>query len=194
MLYQTYLRPITTSSGVPIDYNVEFRANSFIEGPYRQMVAYAAPYRIVAASQGSQCGKGLFAPYTELIRAGGRLNLYNLPFFLAGSEGINGEVIVNAIPANGQAQRVSGLHVFEETQVFFGLIKKRADLTRLNFTCPTGLLPLDGASGGTEGIGSRLGITGGIKMGTIQLVEYIYKCPYAVTFSLVNEFAFIPTP
>lgn len=172
----------------------DFFANTFIEGPYRQMVAYSAPYRIVAVSQGSQCGNGLFAPYTELIRAAGRLNLYNLPFFLVGSEGINGEVVVNAIPANGQAQRVSGLHVYIETQVFFGLIKKRADITRLNFTCPTGLLPLDGASGGTEGIGSRLGATGGVKMGTFQLVKNFYKRPYAVTFSLVNEFAFIPTP
>lgn len=116
LLYQTYLKTTAPLGGGSVfGTTVEFRANSFIEGPYRQMISYSAPYKIIAVSQGSQCGKGLFAPYTELIRAGGRLNLYNLPFFLAGSEGINGEVIVNAIPANGQAQRVAGLHVWEET-------------------------------------------------------------------------------
>lgn len=196
LLYQTYLRNTTQPGGGSVlSTTVEYTANSFIEGPYRQMINYAAPYRIIAVSQGSQCGQGLFEPYTELIRAGGRLNLYNMPyFFLGGSEGINGEVIVNAIPAGGQAQRVAGLHVFEEAQIFFGLIRKRSDLTRQNFTCPTGLLPLDGAAGGTEGIGSTIGSTNGILIGTATIVPYLFRRPYAAVFSLVNDFGFVPTP
>ncbi len=196
LLYQTYLRyAVPPGGGNVLNTTIEFRPNSFIEGPYRQMITYQAPYKIVAVSQGSQCGNGLFAPYTELVRAAGRLNLYNLPFFLAGSEGINAEAIVNAIPANGQSQPVARLHVYEETQVFFGLIKKKSNIGQpMSFSCPAGLLPLDGASGGTEGIGSLIGSTTGVKMGYAQIINNFYKRPYAAVFSVVSDFCFIPTP
>ena len=107
LLYQTTLTPHPGS-----DSSIDFAGNTFIEGTYRAMVNYSAPYKIVAVSEGSQCGVGLYAPYTELVRGAGRLNLFNLPFVFAGSAGLNGEVVVNAIPANGQSNRVSGLHAF----------------------------------------------------------------------------------
>lgn len=195
LLYQTAIRNVVPPRGGSIPGTiVAFQANNFIEGPYRQMISYAAPYRIIAVSQGSQCGQGLFAPYTELIRAGGRLNLFNLPFVLAGSTGFNGTVTVNAIPANGQARQVSGLNVFLETQLYFGLIRIRTRLARQSFSCPTGLLPLDGASGGAEGIGSQVGTTGGVRIGYVDIIRNFYRRPYGATFSLVNDFNFVPTP
>ncbi|GAA4509565.1 hypothetical protein GCM10023172_43240 [Hymenobacter ginsengisoli] len=187
LLYQTTLTPQTGPGGFPYN-TIDYTGNSFIEGPYRAMVNYAAPYKIVAVSQGSQCGVGLFAPYTELIRVSGYFNLFNLPFIFAGSNGLSGEVVVNAIPANGQANRVSGIHLVEQTQAFFGLVTLRADVVRDNFNCPSGLLPLDGTAGGTEPIGNAIGSNGGFLAGSA------YGHSFVAQYTAVPTFSFIPIP
>jgi len=183
LLYQT----TTDAAG-----SVFFAGNTFIEGDYRNMVNYQAPYRIVAVSQGSQCGTGLFAPYTELIRGSGYLNLFNYPFIFAGSSGIFGEVVVNAIPANGQSNRLSGLNVVEQTSLFFGLYKIKGQLIRQNYVCPPGLLPLDGVAGGTEPIGNAVGLSSGVATG--NATKGPFWLPYIGFYKLADNFCFIPTP
>lgn len=49
-----------------------FEANTFINGAYRNMIDFGTSgpqptYSVVAASQGSQCARSLFAPYSELV-------------------------------------------------------------------------------------------------------------------------------
>jgi hypothetical protein len=183
LLYQT----TTDVSG-----SIFFAGNTFIEGEYRTKVNYQAPYKIVAVSQGSQCGTGLFAPYTELIRGTGHLNLFNYPFIFAGSSGVFGEVIVNAIPPNGQSNRVSGLNAVEQTSLFFGLYKIKVQLIRQNYVCPPGLLPLDGAAGGTEPIGAAVGLSSGITGGNAQ--KGPFWLPFVAFYKLADNFCFIPTP
>jgi hypothetical protein len=171
---------------------VFFADNTFIEGSYRTMVNYQAPYRIVAVSQGSQCGTGLFAPYTEMIRGTGHLNIFNFPFVFAGSSGVFGEVIVNAIPANGQSNRLSGLNAVEQTSLFFGAYRIKVQLLRENYVCPPGLLPLDGGAGGTEPIGSAIGVSSGIASG--NLTKGPFWLPFVGIYKLADNFCFIPTP
>ncbi|MDO7887508.1 T9SS type A sorting domain-containing protein [Hymenobacter cheonanensis] len=131
----------------------DFFTNTFIDGPYRQMINYAAPYRIVAVSQGSQCGVGLFPPYSELVRAStstfnGVLG-YIIQTFLPIRAGFGGEVVLNALPDGGQSARVAGLYLYLQIRIL-RVIPVNVTLTRQNFSCPTGLLPLDGAPGSTE--------------------------------------------
>lgn len=174
--------------------NITFAGNTFIEGPYRNMVAYQAPYRIVAASEGSQCGVGLFAPYTPLIRGQGYLNIFNWPFIFVGTTGLYGEVAVNALPAGGQASQVSRLRVFWQSQVFFGLITVRSNAFPIQeFSCPAGLLPVDGGAGGTEPIGSAIGAASGAVAGNATQAGVFYF-PFTGSFKLVDNFCFIPTP
>jgi cellulose biosynthesis protein BcsQ len=131
----------------------DFFANTFIDGPYRQMVDYPAPYRIVAVSQGSQCGVSLFTPYTELLRAStstfnGVLG-YIIQTLLPIRAGFGGEVVINSLPDGGQSARVSGLFLYLQIRIL-RFIPVKVTLTRQNFSCPTGLLPLDGVAGSTE--------------------------------------------
>ncbi|GAB3636587.1 hypothetical protein GCM10027422_21770 [Hymenobacter arcticus] len=131
----------------------DFFANTFLDGPYRQMITYAAPYRIVAVSQGSQCGVGLFPPYTELLR--GSASSFNgilgyiIQSYLPSVPGFGGEVVLNALPGGSQSARVSGLYLYTQIRIL-RFIPIRITLTRQNFSCPGGLLPLDGAAGSTE--------------------------------------------
>ena len=81
-----------------------FRAsyNSFVESEYRAMITPAAgqvlPYRFIATSLGSQCGRELFQPYAELVRVQ-RRGYFGIPGL---TTGYRAEVIVNALPQPGR--------------------------------------------------------------------------------------------
>lgn len=167
-----------------------FAANTFVEGPYRTKVTFspgqAPPYQVIAASQGSQCGNGLFAPYTELVRGDGKFFLSPLPWIIRSS--YNAQVIVNALPDNGQANRVSTLQIYSLVRLF-GLITIRNDFVRKDYSCPAGLLPLDGAPGGTEPIANT---PGNLIKGTNFSVLPFFQL--SVSYSAVDKFSFIPVP
>ena len=168
-----------------------FAANTFVEGPYRSMVSFPSgqvpPYQVIAVSQGSQCGNGLFAPYTELVRADGNIFLSPLPGIL--STGYKAQIIVNALPDNGQANRISTLQLYSEVNLFFGAITYRTDFVRKDYTCPAGLLALDGAPGGTEPIADTPGnLMGGANVSALPFFKV------SVGYSARDKFSFIPTP
>ncbi len=172
-----------------------FAANTFIAGTYHNMIAGdTAPgraYTVVAASQGSQCGQGLFAPHTELIKVNGEIGISPLPWIVRG--GLSAEAIVNALPANGQADRVSHL-AFKIRIRLFRFIRITIPLLDRSYSCPAGLLALDGVAGSTEDI-----VTGGVNMSgnfnswpvSVLLGLPIVNANWNV--AVVPQFCFLPT-
>ncbi|AMJ66104.1 T9SS type A sorting domain-containing protein [Hymenobacter sp. PAMC 26628] len=166
-------------------YGVEF--NSFVDGDYRAMIAPPAggfPYRFVATSLGSQCGKGPLAPYDELVRieAGGYLNLVMV------STSIHTQVVVNALPNPGQVQRLSGLQVWNQVRVL--LFTRKFYLSKLAYQSPAAnRIAWDGLPGGVQYVNGQLSLTPGTNSGTKLwgIVGY-YK-----NVALGNAFCFVPS-
>jgi pimeloyl-ACP methyl ester carboxylesterase len=131
--------------------------NTFLDNTYRPKVTFTSgqnpPYQIIAASNGSQCGTALFAPYAELARGDANIFLSPFPWIIRTS--YYAQVIVNAIPANGQANRLSTLQLYSIIRLF-GFINIRTNFVREDYNCPAGLLAVDGVAGGTQYLGRRL--------------------------------------
>lgn len=168
-----------------------FAGNTFIEGAYRQKITFPAgqqpPYQIIAASQGSQCGTPLFNPYTELIRGDGNFFISPLPWISRHS--LNAQVIVNAIPGGGVSNRVTTMQFYSILRLF-SFINIRIDYTHKDYSCPAGLLAVDGVAGGTQYVGLR------IPAGTLPPPANDGFGPFfkfAFSYSFVREFCFVPT-
>lgn len=168
-----------------------FAANTFIEGAYRQKITFptgqAPPYQIIAASQGSQCGTPLFAPYTELLRLDGKIFISPLPWIRRTT--YYAQTIANALPAGGQSNRVATLQLYTIVRLF-GFINIRINFIRQDYSCPSGLLAVDGVAGGTNYIG------GYIPAGVLpQPASYgfgpFFQLAYSYTFA--QNFCFVPT-
>jgi len=168
-----------------------FAANTFIEGAYRQKITFptgqAPPYQIIAASQGSQCGTPLFAPYTELLRLDGKIFISPLPWIRRTT--YYAQTIANALPAGGQSNRVATLQLYTIVRLF-GFINIRINFIRQDYSCPSGLLAVDGVAGGTNYIG------GYIPAGVLpQPASYgfgpFFQLAYSYTFT--RDFCFVPT-
>ena len=168
-----------------------FAANTFVEGAYRQKVTFAPgqqpPYQIIAASQGSQCGTQLFNPYAELIRGDGSTFLSPWPWIKRRS--YNAQVIVNALPANGQANRVSTVQFYTVVRLF-GFINIRTNFIREDYSCPSGLLAVDGVAGGTQYLGARLDPN---KLPAPRHNSFGPFFEFNLSYSFVREFCFVPT-
>ena len=168
-----------------------FRANTFVEGEYRTKVTFPTgqqpPYQIIAASQGSQCGIQLFNPSTELLHADGKFFISPLFFIVRTSYKFN--MTVNALPYNGNAGQVSRLHAYTKVRLFLGLMTIQNDYLSKTYICPSGLLPLDGAPGGTVPIANTPGnLAGGFKPVALPFLTL------SGNYSAVDVFNFIPTP
>ncbi len=168
-----------------------FAANTFIEGAYRQKVTFAAgqapPYRIVATSQGSQCGNQLFSPYAELIR--GDANTFLSPFPWIKRQSYHAQLIVNALPANQQSSRISTAQFYTVLHLF-GFVNIRTDFVREDYSCPSGLLAVDGVAGGTQYVGARL------DPNLLPAPRHNSFGPFFefnLGYSFVREFCFVPT-
>ncbi len=172
-----------------------FSANMFIAGTYHNMIdgdtAPGRAYTIVAASQGSQCGQGLFSPYTELIRVNGEIGVSPLPWIVRG--GLSAEAIVNAIPDNGQANRVSHL-AFKIRIRLFRFIRITIPLLDRSYSCPAGLLPVDGVAGSTEDIvAGGLNISGSFNSWPVSALLGLPIVNANWHVAVVPQFCFLPT-
>jgi hypothetical protein len=168
-----------------------FAANSFIETTYQQKVTFASgqapPYQIIAASNGSQCGTALFTPYTEIIRGDGKVFLSPLPWISRTT--YYAQAIVNALPDGGQSNRVSTLQLYSIIRLF-GFITIRSNYIRKDYSCPSGLLAVDGVAGGTQYVGAR------VPAGALPPPNNVTFGPFfqfSLSYSSVREFCFVPT-
>ena len=163
----------------------------YLDGVYRQKITFGAgqrpPYQIVAASQGSQCGTQLFSPYAELIRGDGGTFLSPFPWIRRRS--YNAQVVVNALPANGQSNRVSTLQFYTVLRLF-SFINIRTNFVRQDYSCPSGLLAVDGIAGGTQYIGARLDPN---KLPAPRHNSFGPFFEFNFSYSFVREFCFVPT-
>lgn len=168
-----------------------FAANSFIETTYQQKVTFASgqapPYQVIAASNGSQCGTALFNPYTEIIRGDGKIFISPLPWIVRTT--YYTQVIVNALPDGGQSNRVSTLQLYSIIRLF-GFINLRINYIRKDYSCPSGLLAVDGVAGGTQYVGAR--IPAGV-LPPQGSVGFSVFAQLALNYSFVREFCFVPT-
>lgn len=172
-----------------------FAANTFIAGGYHSMIdgdtAPGRAYTIVAASQGSQCGQGLFAPYTELIRVNGEIGVSPLPWIVRG--GLSAEAIVNALPDNGQANRVSHL-AFKIRIRLFHFIRITIPLLDRSYSCPAGLLAVDGVAGSTEDIVSGgINTSGSFNSWPVSVLLGLPIVNANWNVAVVPKFCFLPT-
>ena len=166
--------------------------NTFLDNTYRPKITFPSgqnpPYQIIATSNGSQCGNALFAPYTELARGDGNIFLSPFPWIIRTR--YYAQVIVNAIPANGQANRLSTLQFYSIIRLF-GFINIRNNFVREDYNCPAGLLAVDGVAGGTQYIGRRLPAA----LPTTAGIGFSFNPFFSAngSYSLQREFCFVPT-
>lgn len=179
---QRYL-PFAWASTYGVSYN------SFLDGDYRAMITPPAagfPYRFIATSLGSQCGKGTLAPYDELVRITGEAYLT----ILVASAGIHTEIIVNALPNPGQVQRLSGLRVWIQTRVL--IFSHKNYLSRLDYQSPANNpVAWDGLPGGVQYINGQIALATGNAFAWKLYGPVI--AGYAKSVALANTFCFVPS-
>lgn len=170
------------------DANSGAESSPFVNGEYRNMITFSGtqpPYRLIATSQGSQCGVGSLAPYAELVRSTGEVYLWSLPFIKRRS--IQMDIIVNALPPFGQSQRISHLHVYSKRRIA-GLINITVNLMNKSYNSPTSTLPWDGLPGGTQNIAS----SAGSKIPSVN-IPYAPLIEATLQTQLAGDFCFVPT-
>ncbi|MGI4759090.1 MAG: T9SS type A sorting domain-containing protein [Janthinobacterium lividum] len=172
-----------------------FSANTFLAGTYRSMISGdtdpGRPYQIVAASQGSQCSQYVLSPYTELVRANGEVGVSPLPWIVRGA--LSAEAIVNALPANGQSNRVSHL-AFKVHIRLFRFINITIPLLDRSYSCPAGLLAWDGVAGSTEDlVKDGLTINGSFNTWPAALLFHMPVVDANWHVAVQPKFTFLPT-
>jgi hypothetical protein len=128
--------------------NFLFTSNTFLENEYRTMITFPAneppPYKMVASSNGSECGSGIFTPYSEIIRREG--NFFLGPAIIS-QQRWSTQLIVNALPAAGQSRRIYQGRLQTSYRIL-GVININITLWQNSANNPTFTLPIDGAAGG----------------------------------------------
>jgi hypothetical protein len=179
-----------------IDDNGTVAYNSFLDGPYRNMISFEGtgitpPYRFVATSNGSQCGVPLASPYSQLasINAEGLAVLFGLRLWTGGVTNID----MKSLPNIGQTDRILDFNLKLKVKFLgFNLLKLSMEIQK---DAPGNLLLLDGLAGGTRGLGSNIPLvyqnlpaaSGGANW-FIFAYSYNYSAP-----SVAPSFTFIPT-
>ena len=164
--------------------------NSFLANDYRSKITPAAgqsfPYLFVATSLGSQCGRKLFAPYSELVRVE-RSGYFGV---IGATTGYRTEIIVNAMPAGGRVERLSSLRVWNETHVL-GISTGRFYLTNFVFHSPSSNpIAWDGLPGGTQPVRANLELQQGSSY--FDRLELVFVWGGASNTRLADEFSFVP--
>ena len=175
-----------------------YEYNSFLANEYRSMITPASgqsfPYRFVATSLGSQCGKTTLSPYDELMRIEGEA------YATVGvaSAGVHTEIITNALPPAGQVQRISSLRIWFQIRVL--IFTKRYYFSNLAFQSPSNNpIAWDGLPGGVQYIKSSVPLKTGSSYGGLLVFFPIAFLPvpvlvgYAKNVQLANTFCFIPS-
>lgn len=164
--------------------------NSFLATDYRNMISLPAgqsfPYRFVATSLGSECGRELLAPYSELVRVErrGYLGVIGL------TTGYRTEIIVNAMPVAGRVERLSSLRIWNETHVL-GVSTGRLYLTNFVYHSPSSNpTAWDGLPGGTQPVRANLDVQQGSSY--FDRLELVFVWGSASNTRLADEFSFVP--
>jgi hypothetical protein len=173
-------------------------SNSFLANEYRSMITPASgqsfPYRFVATSLGSQCGKTTLSPHDELVRIEGE----GYATVGVASAGLHTEIITNALPPAGQVQRISSLRIWLQIRVL--IFTKRFYLSNLAFQSPSSNpVAWDGLPGGVQYIKSNVPLKTGSSYGGLLVFVPIASLPipvvvgYAKNVQLANTFCFVPS-
>lgn len=164
-----------------------FAANTFLDTDYRNMITFTGSvqpsYQTIATSLGSQCGIGSLTAGSELLRIQGRFFISPIPWIRRSS--LNTEVIVNAVSASGPA-RVSKLRLWVNSRIL-GFININVNLTNKSASSPSGMLPWDGAPGGTQNVRDQ----GASKFPTLQ-VRFLPFLDLSLQATFAGDFCFIP--
>lgn len=172
--------------------NDEYEDNTFIDGPYQQVVDFAdvggTPAifpTIVATSNGSQCGRPQNTPaYQELTRNNRDYILGPLSYLLRA--GIQSRAIANALPAYGTRRTIASLTMWFTIRVLWA----RLDVTLLNrdYTSPANTLPYETLPGGTTNLSEQQDLAGNYSR------NFIGFWRFASNTSLYNgDICFVPS-
>ena len=175
-----------------------YEYNSFLANEYRSMITPASgqnfPYRFVATSLGSQCGKPVFAPYTELTR----IEAEGYATVGLASAGLHTQIITNALPPAGQVQRISSLRIWFQVRVL--VFTAKFYFSNLAYQSPNNNpVAWDGLPGGVQYIKSQLPLKTGSSYGGRLIFVPIASLPipvivgYAKNVQAANTFCFIPS-
>ena len=135
-----YISPIPIPGATVVD------RNTWLDSDYRPMVDIATPYRIIATSQGSECGEGLISPGQELLdlKATG---LAGLGYGFVKS-GLKVKTKVWAGSADGSRNQVLDLQLFTEVRLFWDAVKIAVPFAGAWAKNEQGALPFDAMPGG----------------------------------------------
>jgi pimeloyl-ACP methyl ester carboxylesterase len=140
----------------------DIRANTFIDGEYQQMInfsqypsAYQPAYGIIAASDGSQCGRPqAIAPRTTLTQTYGEALLRPVPYL--GNFTFRADMAAYSLPPQGQQAEISHAKVWCTFTLCFGAGPFRVCIPVANIyglresaLSPPNALPLETLPGGT---------------------------------------------
>jgi hypothetical protein len=178
------------------DDNGTVATNTFLDGPYRTMInftgtGFTQPYRMVATSQGSQCGVPVMQPYSPLANfdAEGKFQLFGIALW--GKANIS--LDMHALPDLGQSQNILNFKVkIRVKYLIFNYLKISIDIQKTN---PSTLLPLDGVAAGTRSLGGALPAGSLNNIATSGSTNWlIFSYNYSVgTPYIAPAFSFVPT-
>ncbi|MBS1487269.1 MAG: hypothetical protein JST43_06730 [Bacteroidetes bacterium] len=161
-----------------------FNTNTFLDGEYRTMVNRAVPYRMIATSQGAECGQQLFAPNTTLVSGRAEGFISPLPWIL--NNKIKTEIFVNAL-ADQQANRIFAFKIFSEYTIL-SLVTINITWAEINVNGPS-TLPYDGTAGGVYPITNYINISS--PQSATWSFLWFAKASYGLNFA--DSFCFVPT-
>jgi len=173
--------------------DVTLYTNAFLDSDYRNTITFPddapAPYRFVATSLGSQCGKGNgISPLERLISTNGEFFIPGLPLGFVFRAGIAVDAYANALPAAGSHGQVSFFRLYREIRIL-SFIRIRVTQYQRSLSLTNHSLFWDGAPGGTQNLTSY---TGGVpNINLPYLVKFGLRLNTSVSAN--SRFCFIPT-
>jgi hypothetical protein len=161
--------------------------NSFLDNAYRNMITFPSTgpqpaYRVIATSQGSECGNAIFTPYAELATFQGK---FFLGMIQVVRHSIKCEIAVNSLPANGESRRITKLKVWFDYRIL-GAIQVNVPLIDYSINSPSGLLPWDSAPGGTANVRDQAPELPNVNWAWVYF-------EMVVNPQLAGDFCFVPT-
>jgi hypothetical protein len=166
-----------------------YEYNSFLDNEYRNMITFSSSgpqptYRFIATSLGSECGTGSLAPQTEILRVNASY-MFDLMQYVARHK-VRCEIIVNALPAQGQSKRITYLKVWFEYKILT-FININVPLINFSANSPSNALFWDGAPGGTQNARQQAGDS----FPSINWMWGVFELTFIPQFA--GDFCFVPT-
>ncbi len=173
-----------------------FVTNSFLDGVYRNRISFATTdppptYRIIATSNGSECGVNTLAPGSDMVDAAVRFIVHRP--WIARKSRIYADINIKALPNGGAPITIAYFKVSGRIRIFFGLINfPLISIDLLDSQSPANTLPWDGAPGGTQPI--RKNLPSNIPTNFEQFIAMeAFSGTLKVNAFLADNFCFVPT-